>query len=111
MCLILIAHTAMLKTGRAEDQSIVKTPDLSNHPIYSKYKFNNTENVINLGTQPLFSPTVVFTTSSAEVDVAKAYGYHANSYLVKPVDFEKFNQLMDDIGFYWLAWNHHPWGD
>ena len=54
-------------------------------------------------------PTVIFTTSSAEVDVAKAYGYHANSYLVKPVNFEKFNQLMDDIGFYWLAWNHHPW--
>lgn len=54
-------------------------------------------------------PTVIFTTSSAEVDVAKAYGYHANSYLVKPVNFEKFNQLMTDIGFYWLAWNHHPW--
>jgi response regulator of citrate/malate metabolism len=45
------------------------------------------------------------------MDVAKAYEYHANSYLVKPVNFEKFNQLMDDIGFYWLAWNHHPWGD
>jgi len=55
-------------------------------------------------------PTVIFTTSSAEVDVAKAYGFHANSYLVKPVNFEKFNQLMDDIGFYWLALNHHPWG-
>ncbi|MCP4252213.1 MAG: response regulator [Candidatus Scalindua sp.] len=56
-------------------------------------------------------PTVIFTTSSAELDVAKAYKYHANSYLVKPVNFERFNQLMDDIGFYWLAWNHHPWGD
>ncbi len=56
-------------------------------------------------------PTVIFTTSSAEMDVAKVYEYHANSYLVKPVNFEKFNQLMDDIGFYWLAWNHHPWGD
>ena len=56
-------------------------------------------------------PTVIFTTSSAEIDVARAYEYHANSYLVKPVNFEKFNQLMDDIGFYWLAWNHHPWGD
>ncbi|MBT6228260.1 MAG: response regulator [Candidatus Scalindua sp.] len=56
-------------------------------------------------------PTVVFTTSSAEMDVAKAYEYHANSYLIKPVDFEKFNQLMDDIGFYWLAWNYHPWDD
>ncbi len=53
-------------------------------------------------------PTVIFTTSSAEMDVAKAYEYHANSYLVKPVNFEEFNQLIDDIGFYWLAWNHHP---
>ncbi len=56
-------------------------------------------------------PTVIFTTSSAEMDVAKAYENHANSYLVKPVNFEKFNQLMEDIGFYWLAWNYHPWGD
>ncbi len=55
-------------------------------------------------------PTVIFTTSSAEMDVAKAYEHHANSYLVKPVNFEKFNQLMNDIGFYWLAWNYHPWG-
>ncbi len=54
-------------------------------------------------------PTVIFTTSTAEMDVAKAYGYHANSYLVKPVNFEKFNKIMDDIGFYWLAWNYHPW--
>jgi CheY-like chemotaxis protein len=56
-------------------------------------------------------PTVIFTTSSAEMDVAKAYEHHANSYLVKPVSFEKFNRLMEDIGFYWLAWNYHPWGE
>ncbi len=61
VCLILIAHTAMPKTGKAEDQPIIKTPDLSNHSIYSKYKFNNTENVINLGTQSFFSPTGLIT--------------------------------------------------
>ncbi len=61
ICLILIAHTAMLKTGRAEDQSTVQIHDLSDHPIYSKYKFNNTENIINLGTQPFFSPTGLIT--------------------------------------------------
>lgn len=55
--LILIVYTAFLKTGKAEDQSIVKTSDLSNHPVYSKYKFNNAENVINLGVQPIYSPT------------------------------------------------------
>ncbi len=57
VCLILIAHTAILETSRAEDQPTVNTPDLSDHPIYSKYKFNNTENVINLGVQPNYSPT------------------------------------------------------
>ena len=56
-CLILVAHTALLKTCKAEDQSIVKAQDFSHHPVYSKYKFNNAENVINLGVQPLYSPT------------------------------------------------------
>lgn len=54
-------------------------------------------------------PVVILTTSHAEVDVSRAYQYHANSYLVKPLDFEKFTKLMDDLGFYWLGWNHYPW--
>ena len=52
---------------------------------------------------------VVLTTSANEVDVAKAYEHHANSYLVKPVDFQKFALLMKDLGFYWLGWNQYPW--
>ena len=51
---------------------------------------------------------VVLTTSEAEKDVARAYYNHANSYLVKPVGFEEFKKLMDDLGFYWLSWNTHP---
>ncbi len=50
-------------------------------------------------------PVVVLTTSEAEKDLATAYKHHANSYVVKPVDFGKFNELMDDLGFYWLVWN------
>lgn len=50
-------------------------------------------------------PVVVLTTSEAEKDVARAYYNHANSYLVKPVGFEDFKKLMDDLGFYWLGWN------
>lgn len=53
-------------------------------------------------------PVVVLTTSEAEKDVAKAYYNHANSYLVKPVGFEEFKKLMDDLGFYWLSWNTNP---
>ena len=53
-------------------------------------------------------PTVVLTTSDAESDLITAYGNGAGSYLVKPVDFEKFTKLMDVFGYYWLAWNRFP---
>lgn len=53
-------------------------------------------------------PVVILTTSSSETDMAKAYQYHANSYLVKPVDFSKFSELMETFGYYWIAWNRYP---
>ncbi len=55
------------------------------------------------------TPVVILTTSDAEQDVAQAYEYHANSYLTKPVDFEQFSQLLKHLGYYWLAWNRHPY--
>ena len=54
-------------------------------------------------------PVVILTTSDAERDVALAYKYHANSYVTKPVDFSCLSKLLRDLGFYWLAWNRHPW--
>jgi CheY-like chemotaxis protein len=53
-------------------------------------------------------PVVILTTSEAEKDVARAYYNHANSYLVKPLGFDEFRKLMEDLGFYWLGWNTHP---
>ena len=53
-------------------------------------------------------PGVILTTSKVEADMVKAYDNHVNSYLVKPVDFTQFNQLMETFGFYWLAWNQNP---
>ncbi len=53
-------------------------------------------------------PVVALTTSESERDMMGAYNRHVNSYLVKPVDFGKFGKLMDDLGFYWLAWNRKP---
>lgn len=55
------------------------------------------------------TPVVILTTSNAEMDAAKAYEYHANSYLVKPLDFKRFTEMMTDLGRYWLGWNHYPW--
>ncbi len=53
-------------------------------------------------------PVVILTTSEAEKDIAEAYDCHANSYLVKPMDFAKFTELMQTLDFYWLAWNKNP---
>ena len=50
-------------------------------------------------------PVVVMTSSEAVSDTAAAYDFQANSYIVKPVDYEKFHRLVSDIGRYWLVWN------
>lgn len=52
-------------------------------------------------------PVIILTTSEADGDVKRAYQNYANSYLVKPVDFDEFMKLMQELGFYWLNWNHH----
>ena len=54
-------------------------------------------------------PVVILTTSDAERDMAMAHEFHAHSYVTKPVNFTDFSSLMKDLGFYWLAWNRHPW--
>jgi CheY-like chemotaxis protein len=54
-------------------------------------------------------PVVILTTSEAEKDMTRAYANHVNSYLIKPMDFNRFSQMMRDLGFYWLAWNRVPW--
>jgi CheY-like chemotaxis protein len=53
-------------------------------------------------------PVVILTSSDAEADIARSYDYHANSYVVKPLDFNMFTKLMSDLGFYWLGWNTKP---
>lgn len=53
-------------------------------------------------------PTVILTTSDAEADISKAYNYNVNSYLVKPLDFTKFSNLIEAFGFYWVVWNKYP---
>ena len=49
-----------------------------------------------------FIPVVVLTTSKAEEDVVRAYGYHANSYITKPVDFPRFTEVIRSIENYWF---------
>jgi CheY-like chemotaxis protein len=53
-------------------------------------------------------PVVILTSSDTESDIARSYDYHANSYVVKPLEFKTFTKLMEDLGFYWLGWNAPP---
>lgn len=60
-CVISLTSTTILKAVKAEDYLAVT--DLSKHPVYSKYKFDNTDRVINIGVQPLYLPTGLITES------------------------------------------------
>ncbi len=53
-------------------------------------------------------PVVVLTSSREEPDIATAYRLGANSYIVKPVDFEAFARAVSDVGFYWVLLNEAP---
>ena len=48
-------------------------------------------------------PIVVLTSSSEDMDIKNAYKYGANSYIVKPVDFDKFNAVAAEINLYWIG--------
>jgi chemotaxis family two-component system response regulator Rcp1 len=48
-------------------------------------------------------PVVVLTTSKAEEDVLKTYNLHANCYVTKPVDLEKFMVVVKSIDIFWLT--------
>lgn len=50
-------------------------------------------------------PIVVLTTSKEDADVQSAYGLGVNSYIIKPVDFEKFMEVASYIEMYWAVLN------
>lgn len=53
-------------------------------------------------------PVVIVTSSREDPDIKQAYALGANSYVVKPVDFDQFFEAMSNLGLYWLLVNQPP---
>ena len=103
---ILVAHDGVealeIVYGRtdAERPRVIlldlKLPKLDGLEVLRKLKSDERTRAI---------PVVIVTSSKQDPDIKTAYDLGANSYVVKPVDFESFMKIMSQLGFYWLMVN------
>jgi two-component system response regulator len=77
----------------------LKLPKVSGLEVLKEIKSNERMKMI---------PVVIVTSSREDPDIAEAYALGANSYVVKPVDFEQFVEAMSSLGLYWLLVNQPP---
>jgi len=92
---VVLVSTRGSFRGKINPPKTTPEQDLSNHPIYSKYQFNNTENTINIGIQPLWTPTGFITETLKRDNVL----LNALSELGKKIQFFSFLKG-DDVNFF-----------
>jgi two-component system response regulator len=77
----------------------LKLPKMSGFEVLDYIRSNERTRLI---------PVIILTSSREEKDVKKAYCLGANSYIRKPVDFNRFYEVTQEIGTYWLSINELP---
>ena len=53
-------------------------------------------------------PVIILTSSNEDPDIERCYTLGANSYVVKPIEFENFSSKISQLGFYWTVLNRAP---
>lgn len=99
----------LLATGRYSDRNASDLPKLILLDIQMP-KVNGMEVLGKIKADPSmnFIPVVMLTSSGESFDIKTCYGLGANSYIVKPLTFERFSDAIKNIGFYWLLLNQKP---
>lgn len=77
----------------------LKMPKIDGMEVLEKVKSNSETKKI---------PVVVLTSSKEDPDLRKCYELGANSYIVKPVEFESFVNAVSELGLYWMLLNQVP---
>jgi two-component system, response regulator len=77
----------------------IKMPRMDGIEVLEKLKQNESTSKI---------PVVILTSSKEDPDIQTCYALGANSYIVKPVDFEGFNGIVSKLGLYWVLTNQSP---
>ncbi|MEF7616052.1 response regulator [Aquincola sp. MAHUQ-54] len=79
----------------------VKLPKLSGFDVLARLRSNPATSIV---------PVVMLSSSQERNDVLRSYRLGANSYIVKPVEFERFVRALRYVGRYWLGLNQPPEG-
>ena len=96
-------------TGRYEGQTLVRTLRC----IFLDLKLPKVDGlevlrVLKSKEETRLLPVVIITSSREDPDIQTAYSLGVNSYVVKPVDFDSFQQSISQTGLYWLMINTPP---
>ena len=77
----------------------LKMPKVNGMEVLERVKTDEATKII---------PVVILTSSKEDPDLNKCYELGANSYIVKPVEFESFVEAVTELGMYWMLLNHVP---